>query len=169
MPDLFTKSDAVFSHCQRYRYSLSRTWDTSLPVCCWIMLNPSTASADQDDPTITRVIRFSQDWGFGGLRVVNLFAWRATDPDELKKVPDPVGNGNDTWISFAAGYCGGEMVAAWGVEGKLHGRDKQVLGILRNLKVSVHHLGLTKDGYPRHPLYLSGSTKLVTFGEADLA
>lgn len=164
-PALFTLAhdavsrDADLSDCLRYRYSLRRWWDDSLPWCCWIMLNPSTADAAKDDPTIKRCIKFSQRWGCGGLFVVNLFAWRATDPRQLLSAADPVGPKNDWSIKTWAEQCQGPLVAAWGAGGRLCAtgndgvydrRDRAVTRLLSGVRLQC--LGTTKDGYPKHPL-----------------
>ena len=140
----------------QYRYSLTRQWSSG-PRVCWIMLNPSTADADQDDPTIRRCIGFSRTWGFGELVIVNLFALRATNPRELKRHVDPVGAGNEREIGMAS-RTSALTVAAWGVHGAfLQGgaRARARLGS------RICHLGLTRDGHPRHPLYLRGDTRPV--------
>lgn len=122
---------------------------------CWIMLNPSTADAALDDPTIRRCIGFSQRWGFGGLVVVNLFALRATDPKELLKHRSPIGDRNDAFIKMAIEGCA-LTVCAWGTAGNFMQRDEQVKNLLNGHKPV--HLGLTKNGHPKHPLYLSSTT-----------
>lgn len=112
------KRDATISECGRYRYDLGRTWvepgdalaDT---YCTFIMLNPSTADGTQDDPTICRCINFAKSWGMGGLMVVNLFAWRATKPDDLLRAADPIGPENDRYIDEACRMAQ-FVVAAWG-------------------------------------------------------
>lgn len=153
--------DARFSECGRYRYTLARTWGVA-PFACWVMLNPSTADASQDDPTIRRCIGFSKAWGYGGLCVVNLFAFRATDPVAMKLQTDPVGPGNDEAILGAADERE-LVVAAWGVHGTHRGRAADVLRLLREAGSVVHCLGATKDGHPKHPLYVAGATKAVLF------
>jgi hypothetical protein len=144
-------SSAVISECGVYRYHLQRIWGDG-PRFCWIMLNPSTADADQDDPTIRRVIGFSKSWGAGGIDVVNLFALRATNPVALKAHPDPVGifRNDECILRIAAHPCVTQIIAAWGRGGELNGRDKQVLKMLRDY--TVHQVGEWK--FPRHPLYL---------------
>src|SRR5690348_16099160 len=108
------KRDAVISDCGRYRYSLSRWgWDERSGRCVFIMLNPSTADASVDDPTIRRCINFAQGWGYGMLEVVNLFAWRATFPKELALAPDPVGPHNGEYLTRAI-TIGDITVCAWG-------------------------------------------------------
>lgn len=149
---LFTESTATISEDGRYRYDLGRRWDEG-PRVLWIMLNPSIADADIDDPTIRRCLGFTRAWGYGGLVVVNLFAMRATDPRELYTADDPVGPENDEYLRrHAAGA--GLVVAAWGSHGWLHGRDADVRKILDELNVTARCLGHTNAGAPRHPLYL---------------
>ncbi len=146
---------ARFSPCSRYRYSLSRTWDKSLPRVLFIGLNPSTADDQCDDPTVRRCIGFAQRWGYGGLILVNLFAYRTTDPTGLTEVNDPVGPDNDRWIAIEQTRAE-RVVAAWGNHGVLLNRDNAVL---ENL-TQVYCLGITKPGCPRHPLYLASKTPL---------
>lgn len=149
---------ATLSRCRRYRYSLTRTWDTDLPTVAFVGLNPSTADARRDDPTVRRCVGFARDWGYGTLILVNLFAFRATDPSELLDVRDPVGPENDDWLARVA-ESADKVVAAWGVHGCLRGRDQAVLGLLP----SVACLGRTREGHPRHPLYLARTTGLEAF------
>lgn len=150
--------DAVLSPDGRYRYWLARTWDDG-PRVCWVMLNPSTADASIDDPTIRRCIRFSRDWGYAGLVVVNLFAWRSTDPRELRTASDPVGPQNWAWIRSSMEKSE-RTVAAWGagVEPVAHLRDQ-----VENGDEQVWCLGTTKDGHPRHPLYVRADTQLQEY------
>jgi hypothetical protein len=149
---------AVFSKCGRYRYVLRRTWNESGPTVLIIGLNPSTADAECDDPTIRRCIGFARDWGYGSLLVGNLFAYRATHPRVLKSVADPIGPRNDSWLRNLVRQAD-FVVAAWGIHGSLHSRDMQVLAAVSD----VHCLGVTKAGYPRHPLYLSATSMLYSF------
>jgi hypothetical protein len=146
--------DAGFSACNRYRYWLTRIWVPALPGVCWVMLNPSTADAERDDPTIRRCVRFSRRWGFGGLVVVNLFAWRAKRPAELSAIDDPVGEDNDASLLEHAG--GRTVIAAWGNHGALLGRAKTVLQLLAGSRIRC--LGVTAAGQPRHPLYVAGDS-----------
>jgi hypothetical protein len=148
--------NATLSDDGRYRYRLTRDWDASESRVAFCMLNPSTADAEEDDPTIRRCIGFAQSWGYGGLVVVNLFAYRATNPLALAAVEDPVGPENDAHLSWVAGSAD-LIVAAWGVGGGLRGRDRAVKA--RWATRIVHHLGLTKAGHPRHPLYLPSATR----------
>src|ERR1044072_1939098 len=143
---------AKFSACGRYRYNLRREWDESLPTVLFVMLNPSTADEAKDDPTIRRCMTFARDWGYGRIIVANLFAFRATDPAQLKQVDDPVGPDNFLWLKKAT-IESHLTIAAWGVHGAFRNRNKDVLPMPDN----PHHLGLTKDGHPKHPLYLPGN------------
>lgn len=127
----------------------------------FIGMNPSTADATVNDPTIRRELAFAKAWGYTQLWKVNLGAWRATNPKDLQGVADPVGRENDNWIKhFAA--AASRIVCAWGVPPQpLKHRPEEVLRMLRGLP--VYHLGLTKDGHPRHPLYLRGDVQPQLF------
>ena len=145
------RQSAVIDPTGRYRYSLIREW-ASGPWACWIMLNPSTADAEVDDPTIRRCVGFSRSWGFDGLEVVNLFAFRTSDPRRLKVVEDPVGPDNDKAILRATARAS-QIIAAWGSLGLWRGRGAEVLSLLGCLPVfalTVSH----RTGQPGHPLYL---------------
>ena len=122
----------------------------------FIGLNPSTADEIEDDPTIRRCIGYAKDWGYSGLCMTNLFAFRATLPTVMKSQADPIGPDNDRYLLDMAKYAG-VIVAAWGVNGNHLGRDKRVFEMINNL----HHLGFTKEGYPRHPLYLKKDLRPV--------
>ena len=142
---------ALFSACGRYRSTLLRTWADGGRVA-FVMLNPSVADAEHDDPTIRRCIGFAKRWGYGGLEAVNLFAWRAVHPSDMKRAEEPVGPDGDAPLVRALSRCA-LVVAAWGVHGAHRGRGSEVASVLR-AHGSLHHLGLTKEGHPRHPLYL---------------
>jgi len=146
-------SAAGFSPCGKYRYWLTRTWDTERSQLAWIMLNPSTADASANDPTIRKCMGFARDWGYGGIIVVNLFAYRTAYPSELRTVADPVGPDNDReilrWVDDAA-----EVVAAWGSNQYIGERDREVLRLLKDRAPKC--LGTTNEGCPRHPLYVKG-------------
>jgi hypothetical protein len=155
-------SDAIISECGKYRYSLTRTWDGSLPVACFIGLNPSTADASKDDPTIRKCVGFARRWGCGGIEMVNLFAFRATQPSDMKKAADPVGPLNDLYVCEAAARCR-PLVAAWGANGGFKGRDVGLLGLLRSSGREVACLKLTRDGFPWHPLYVPYASDPVPY------
>lgn len=147
---------AVISSCGRYRYSLAREFDTSRPLLTWLMLNPSTADATVDDPTIRKVAGFTKRAGYGSLLVVNLFAWRATDPSDLRteiRRPggDPEGPENQEAIMVAA-RISDAVVCAWGAHPWARYQAKRVLGWLRERNTKLRTLGLTKGGDPLHPL-----------------
>lgn len=144
--------EAVISPCGRYRYCLTREWDASASrrgAALFVMLNPSTADASHDDPTIRRCIAYAKAWGFGRLSVGNLFALRATDPHVMLASKDPVGPDNDAALLSMAAESP-LVIAAWGAMGGHEGRDRVVGALLP----SLHALRLTRDGQPCHPLYL---------------
>lgn len=138
-----------------YRYSLVRRWGMSGPPAVFLLLNPSTADASQDDPTIRRCIGYARAWGFSAIKVVNLFAFRATDPSGLRAPGvEPIGPANDMAILHAAQHAG-IVVCGWGTHGELHGRGAHVRRFLLAAR-ELHVLKLTAGGHPGHPLYLKG-------------
>ena len=149
---------AGFSRCGRYRYWLRREWDSALPQCAFIGLNPSTADARTDDPTLRRCIGFAEKWGYGSLLLVNLFSFRATDPATLSKISDPVGPATDCWLR-QAGTESQLLVAAWGNGGQLFERAIGAAHLIHN----AHCLGVTAKGMPRHPLYCPKCSRLVPY------
>ncbi len=150
---------AKFSKDRVYRYALWRTWDEELAHVMFIGLNPSTADGTIDDPTIRRCIGFAREWGYGGVYMLNLFAFRATDPRALKLATDPIGPENDTsLLMYAEGAD--KVIAAWGNGGRLLNQGYYVNGIL-NLKLFC--LGVTKSKQPRHPLYARGDSLLLAY------
>jgi hypothetical protein len=154
------RSVALYSACGAYRYRLDRSWDAAAPRGVVVMLNPSTATEAADDPTAARCRVRLRALGFGTLTVVNLFAWRATDPRELVRASDPVGPDNDTAIAEAA--AGAALVlCAWGDGGALRGRGPAVAAALARNGHRLHILGLTRAGAPRHPLYVGYAARPV--------
>jgi hypothetical protein len=153
-----TASGATFSACRRWRYLLWRRWDESAPVANFLMLNPSTADEKVLDPTCSRARDFAARWGFGALLVTNVFAWRATDPQAMKAVRDPVGRGNDAAIVRAAKQSA-IVVCAWGNHGAHLQRSAAVLRLLRDAGIALHVLRVNAGGEPAHPLYLSGTLR----------
>lgn len=149
---------AVLSTCGTYRYRLTRSWSSDPRRVLWVMLNPSTADATLDDPTIRRCVAFSRAWGYGGLEVVNLFALRTAYPAELASHADPVGPLNDRHLAEAAGEAD-LTVAAWGAHAAAGRRARAVLPLLD----SPVCLGRTKAGAPRHPLYVLSETRPEVF------
>lgn len=151
---------ARISACGQYRYTLTRYWADG-PMACWIMLNPSTADANLDDPTIRRCIGFSKREGCGSLVVVNLFALRSTDPTALKSHPFPMGPEWREHFDNALEHTDGLVIAAWGAQPGTEVQTVTVRGILREAGREAFCLGKTKDGSPRHPLYVKGDAPLV--------
>lgn len=148
------KSGATYSDCERYRFKLWREWSDE-PMVNFLMLNPSTATERDNDPTVERCQRRAERWGYGGLIVTNIFAFRSTDPRGLK-IDDPIGSGNDAAILEAATESR-LIVCAWGTHGVLHDRGNAVLELLRKqkrIKDKLRALKVGKSGYPMHPLYL---------------
>ncbi len=156
--DIGIDRGASFSKCRKYRYRLWRVWNREAGMVTWIGLNPSTADEEQDDPTIRRCIQFAKDWGYGGIWMTNLFAWRATDPAVMKRIAHPIGPENDLAIANCANQSA-MTIAAWGIHGEHLGRDEQVLALIGG----VHCLGVTDKGLPRHPLYVRGDTRPVKY------
>ena len=155
---LLVNKNATFSDCRKYRYALSRTWNGKKKTILFIGLNPSTANEKIDDPTIRRCINYAQNWGYGSLLMVNLFAYRATLPSELKNVKNPIGNDNDLHI-LELSKKADIAVAAWGNEGFLLNRDKVVKKLIPNLMC----LKINKSGQPAHPLYQKKDLKLIKY------
>lgn len=140
-----------------YRYRLDRGRRDAGGNVCWIMLNPSTADAEQDDPTIRRCWGFTGQWGQSSLTVVNLFAYRATSPKDMKQAADPVGPENDRYIIEAVNSPDVvAVVAAWGEHGKFRNRAGEVRQLLADHNVPLYCLERSKSGQPKHPLYLRG-------------
>lgn len=156
---------AIISADQQYRYALSRPSDSLsdyTPPILFVMLNPSTADADIDDPTIRRCRSFAQTWGANGIRVGNLFALRSTDPKLLLKHPDPVGPENDWHLARLASECR-DVVCAWGSHPMAAGRAQDVLNLLCDAGARLWCLGTNKDRSPKHPLYIPSTQPLVDF------
>ena len=149
---------AQFSTCRQYRYALWRTWDKTKPIVLFIGLNPSTADEKNNDPTITRCINFAASWGYGGVRVANLFAYRATQPAVMKNASDPIGHDNDGWITKLAEEAD-LVVAAWGNDGCYLNRSATV----RESITKLHCLNVNKSGEPSHPLYQRADTMPIPY------
>ncbi len=153
-------SGATFDETGAYRYALWRVWDTDGPSIVFVMLNPSKADAESDDPTIRRCVGFARAWGYGALTVVNLFAFRAACPRTLHQTADPVGPDNDRHLRDALASAP-TVVFAWGNHGGLHERDRAIGALLlRESKQpsAALCLGTTGVGQPRHPLYVRADT-----------
>jgi hypothetical protein len=149
---------AEITDCGKYRYVLWRTWDKSRPWVLFVCLNPSTADGQVDDPTVGKCVRFAESWGFGGVRLANLFALRSSTPKRLIEVADPVGPENDCWLR-KLGREAGLVVAAWGNHGKLQGRSNHVVSLIDQW----HCISVNKTEEPAHPLFLSGVLKPIRY------
>lgn len=161
---------ATISGCGKYRYTLTRELSDSSRNAIFIMLNPSTADAEQDDPTIRRCMGFARSWGCGRLVVLNLFAIRATKPSDMLSADDP--EGPENWESFRRylEYPDDPMtrerdviVCAWGAHGTHRDQDKTVMGWLDRWAIEPKCLGETKAGQPKHPLYVAAATPLKSY------
>ncbi len=144
------RSWAHYSPCETYRYGLRRIWGDGAEVL-YVMLNPSTATELANDPTIERCQRRARMLGYGGMRIANIFAFRATDPADLKRAKEPEGPENAALLADW-GRGAAMVLAAWGVHGAWRDQGPRVAASLTG---DVRHLGLTKAGHPRHPLYVS--------------
>ncbi len=170
MPDLFgvsqsaLRGSAEISECGRYRWWLRRSWepDGNSKGVCFVMLNPSTADAMIDDPTIRRCIGYARRWGYSVLSVRNLFAYRATDPASLRGVADPEG-GERGDMELQAARSADLVVCAWGAGGPYRKRDRRALELLAG--TPLYCLKVTKNGDPQHPLYLKADLEPIPFGK----
>jgi len=151
---------AILSRNRIYRYVLWREWDSSKATCVFIGLNPSTADETLDDPTLRRCVNFAKSWGYGKYVMVNLFAYRATKPQDLIKHDKPVGYKNNYYIKKQCQNAE-RVVVAWGNQGNLLKRDKQVLKLLKGIPLKCFKI--TSKGQPAHPLYQSKDSVLVNF------
>lgn len=149
-------STAVYSDCEQYRYALTRIWEPKAQKVLFVMLNPSTATEVQNDPTVERCERRARALGFGAFRVTNIFAWRATDPRDMRAASDPVGPGNDAAIIEGAAWAD-RVICAWGTHGAHLDRGPAVATLLQKTSAPLFHLGLSKAGHPKHPLYIAYS------------
>ena len=156
----FSWNSAVLSPCRTWRYSLTRTWDRYKPGVCFVMLNPSKADEDVDDPTVRRCVGFAQSWGKGRVEIVNLFAYRATDPRDLYgEAPNIIGPDNDAHIAIALSSVL-QVVVAWGNHGKKWPQRVAHVDKMITAHGGAYHLGLTRSGQPRHPVRLAAGTTL---------
>lgn len=167
------KYEAVISDDGLYRYKLMREWDDAKPRVTFVMLNPSTADAKIDDPTIRRCLGFARRWDMGSLCVLNLFAYRATDPGRLSVLfrdegVDPVGPENNDYIlrTYASAAKGDRLIFAWGSSAsgpKVFERAAYVLHAADLWGLTPYCLGKTTVGHPRHPLYVKGDKELEAY------
>jgi hypothetical protein len=166
---LFTphNSGAVMSASETYRYLLWRMWDGRPPLV-FVLLNPSTADASVDDQTVRLCIRRAAVMGYGGVRIINLFALRATDPGALYTHPDPIGANNNLSILEAVRDAG-MVICGWGRHGNHLNRANVVLGLLESKGIAPHCLRVNKDGTPSHPLYLPGNIEPIPYSLLEVA
>ena len=163
MPNVYLENDAVISECGKYRYLLRRTWDHNRPRALLVMLNPSTADATLDDATIRSCVRLLNGQGYGSMEVVNVYAYRATDPSELAKQADPFGPCNEATVAAAVARCD-VVVCAWGAYPPAREHARRILNEARSRRPAVYCFGKTKAGAPKHPLYIKSGTPLQAFG-----
>lgn len=150
---------ALFDSTGQYRYHLWREWDRAAPRIGFIMLNPSRADDQIDDPTMRRCIGLAQAWGYGALETANLFAYCTAYPIELRQVADPIGRENDHYLRAICHHCD-QIILAWGNGGMWQARDRAVLSLLAD-QPNLYCLGLTQLGQPRHPLYIPRGASLL--------
>jgi hypothetical protein len=163
---LLEHRSATYSPSGLYRFDLSITFRDAKPgaLCQFIGLNPSTATEEADDPTVRRCKDFARRWGFSGMVMTNAFAFRSTDPKGLLKVAEPACIRNDEYLRYWARNSRVErVVCCWGNPGAYQGRAEAIVGMMERFGVGLHCLGLTLTGQPKHPLYLSKTTKLEKF------
>lgn len=156
------RRDAVFSPCRTYRYTLERYWDETKPRYLWVLLNPSTADAEKDDPTNVRGMNFTRTWGGGSCIFVNLFAFRSPKPKVMKAAAEPVGPENGRHILEQAELADW-IVVAWGNDGVHRGRNKKVLELLEGFDLWCLGRNDKGRGEPKHPLYLAKDLRLEEF------
>lgn len=160
----YLETDAVLSDCGMYRYMLRRTWDFNLLRALVVMLNPSTADASVDDATIRSLYRLLSFLGYGSFEVVNLLAFRSTDPAGLLHTSDPFGPRNREFVAAAVGRCD-VAICAWGAHHMATGTSTTVKSIIRTQRPAMFCFGKTKGGAPKHPLYLKTGTQLEKYGD----
>lgn len=155
------ETNAKISECGKYRYSLKRIWDEEKSRVAFIALNPSTADEVNNDNTVDRCIDFAKSWGAGGMYMFNVFAYRATNPTDMKAQDDPIGSENDNHLAKILELPKvDKIIVCWGNDGLHRGRANQVREILKNMqRDKLYYLEINKNGEPRHPLYVHGSTK----------
>lgn len=156
-------SVARFSDCRRYRFTLSRTWDAGLPSALFVMMNPSTADEQVNDPTVARCMGFARDWGYGRLYVGNVCAYRATDKTVLLDVDDPVGPGNIAAIIGMASEADVTVIAHGQLPKGLQMHAEAVCTALRAAGTKLSVLRLSKHGVPVHPLYLPKDLRPISW------
>lgn len=152
-------SGAEFSDDKMYRYKLWRIWDEELLKVMFIGLNPSKANETSNDPTIRRCINFARSWGYGGMYMCNLFAYISTDPKKLNKSGEDITINNRILLETGTNYECGKVIFCWGAFKEAKERSKDIIELFHN----PYCIAVTKDGIPRHPLYLPGNYKPINF------
>ena len=148
-------SDAIFSDCKKYRYALFRIWDKERGKIAFIGLNPSTADEIKNDSTVSTCIRHAKSWGFGGMIMLNIFAYRATDPKKMKSADNPIGTKNDQAIKKYTGLREvSKVICAWGNDGAYLNRGREVCEAIIERRVVTYAFKVNQSGEPHHPLYL---------------
>lgn len=167
--DLTESRVAVFSECRRYRYSLTICWAPGKPVLVALMLNPSTADHLENDPTVHRICERARRGCFGGVLILNAFAWRETNRLEMLKVDDPVGPHNDLFILTGihlARVSGGRLLVGWGNEGGHRGRSAEIAALLEETGAQAYCLKVCANGQPGHPLYIGYDQPMIPWPAA---
>lgn len=159
-------STAVYSDCEHYRYTLTRIWEPAAGKISFVMLNPSTATEVQNDPTVERCERRARALGYGSFQVCNIFAWRDTDPFAMRKAADPIGPANDQAITETCHWAD-KVVCAWGTHGAHLERGRTVEHLMRKTGKPLYHLGLSKAGHPKHPLYIAYAQQPTLWSEPE--
>ncbi len=156
--DLFdqTNNGAIFSDCKKYRFVLWRIWNKNKPYIMFIGLNPSTANENIDDPTIKRVTKLANRWGYGGIYMLNLFPFITPDPEKLNVYNNPFAK-NDQWISTIHAKCE-KIIFAWGSFKEAKARERAIKSKFKGLALKINI-----DGSPRHPLYVRNDTKAIIY------
>lgn len=154
------------SEDRRFRYRLDRWWSTG-PRLVFVMLNPSTADADNDDPTIRRCMSFARRDGFAGITVLNLYPYRATDPRDLVDAEaagiEIAGGDEASAAEYETLQAGQSVVCAWGAHPLGARRGPVIIEMRHEIQFETMCLGRTKDGHPRHPLYVRGDQPLEVY------
>lgn len=158
----YLESRAVYSRCENYRYLLERTWSDETPsrIFVTIGLNPSTATHVVSDPTITRLLNRAKEEGFHSLLMLNIFAFRATEPKDMRAQKDPIGTFNNHYLRSVC-EMGETILCAWGTHGNFLNRQEQVMELLAPFTCKLKCLKMTKNGFPGHPLYVPSSAPLI--------
>lgn len=163
----FTNTGAHFSECRTWRYALWREWDSHRGFVLFVGLNPSTANEVENDTTISKCVGFANKWGFGGIYMLNLLSFCATQPERMLSASDPVGPENDSTFNLYSSKSN-LIVAAWGGSVPMRERvrlnlNTRIDNVLRNINTEVRCLGKTQDGSPKHPSRISYDTPLEVF------